>query len=62
MLVHTSHKVDKIDYVAEKINDFLEKLNDKLKTDIILIQKFREALEVILAETQKIRYLRNTLI
>ncbi len=47
MLVHTSHKVDKIDYLAHKIEKYLEAFKDKIKTDPSLKLKFKEQLEII---------------
>jgi hypothetical protein len=47
MLVHTSHRVDKIDYVADKIDIYLSGLKDKLKTNQNLINKFNYQLDLI---------------
>jgi hypothetical protein len=47
MLVHTSHKVEKIDYVANKIDKYLERLKDNLKSNPSLIEKFIKQLELI---------------
>lgn len=47
MLVHTSHQVDKIDYLAHKIENFLLVFKDRIKTNSIVKSKFREHLEII---------------
>lgn len=47
MLVHTSHKVDRIDYLAHKIEEYLQQFKDKLKTNENLKAKFKKALAVI---------------
>jgi hypothetical protein len=47
MLVHSSHKVDNIDYLAHKIDDYLGKLKDKIKTNSNVKSKFTKQLELI---------------
>ena len=47
MLVHTSHKVEKIDYVADKIDKYLNALKGNLKSDSGLLKKFQNQLETI---------------
>lgn len=47
MLVHTSHKVDKIDYLAHKIEKYLQTFKDKLKTNASFKVKFKKQLELI---------------
>lgn len=48
MLVHTSHKVDKIDYIAHEINKYLESLKARIqKNQNNLRLKFEKHLEMI---------------
>jgi hypothetical protein len=47
MLVHSSHRVDKIDYLAHKIDSYLGTLKDKIKTNPDLKSKFKKQLEQI---------------
>ncbi len=47
MLVHSSHKVDKIDYLANKIDKYLSTLKDKIKTNPNFKSKFYKQLELI---------------
>lgn len=47
MLVHTSHRVDKIDYVAYKIGEYLETLKSRIQTNPNLLLKFKRQLELI---------------
>ncbi len=47
MLVHTSHKVDKIDYVAFKIEKYLQTVKDKIKTNPNFILKFKKQLHLV---------------
>lgn len=47
MLVHSSHRVDKIDYLAHKIDSYLGTLKDKIKTNPNLKSKFKKQLEQI---------------
>jgi hypothetical protein len=47
MLVHTSHQVDKIDYLAFTIENYLLTFKDKIKTNPNLKAKFKKQLEII---------------
>lgn len=52
MLVHTSHKVDKIDYVAFQIEKYLEEFKSNLKTKPDLLKKFLAQLNLIRSNSQ----------
>jgi len=52
MLVHTSHNVAKIDYVAHKIEIYLQNLKAKIKGNPELILKFKKQLELIRANSK----------
>lgn len=56
MLVHTSHKVEKIDYVAYKTEKYLMSLKDKIKTNPQLILKFSNHLELIRSNSKNILF------
>jgi hypothetical protein len=47
MLVHTSHQVDKIDYLAHKIENYLLTFKDRIKTNVSLKTKFQDQLEIV---------------
>lgn len=51
MLVHSSHRVDKIDYLANKIDKYLVALKDKIKSDSTTKTKFKKQLELIRANS-----------
>ena len=52
MLVHTSHQVDKIDYLAHKIEFFLLSFKDRIKTNTHLASKFSDQLSIIRANSK----------
>ncbi|MCX6297169.1 MAG: hypothetical protein NTX97_14145, partial [Bacteroidetes bacterium] len=52
MLVHSSHRVDKIDYLAHKIDNYLVAIKDKIKTNPTIKSKFKKQLELIRANSK----------
>ncbi|RZJ99316.1 MAG: hypothetical protein EOO43_26880, partial [Flavobacterium sp.] len=52
MLVHTSHQVDKIDYLANKIENYLLTFKDRIKSDASLKSKFSQQLEIVRANSK----------
>jgi hypothetical protein len=56
MLVHTSHNVEKIDYVAHKIEKYLMSLKDKIKSDSQFILKFKNQLELIRSNSKNVLF------
>ena len=59
MLVHSSHRVDKIDYLANKIDNYLGSLKDNVKTYAHLRSKFKNQLELIRANSKNKLFAEN---
>ena len=56
MLVHTSHNVAKIDFVAHKTEKYLMTLKDKIKTNAKLIINFSKHLELVRSNSKNILF------